>query len=196
MERTESRYFSTAVKMDQALLALLEEKPFDYITVSELCKKAGVNRSTFYLHYENTCDLLAETSRYLIDGFLSYFPADYTALRQRFANCGEEKLIFLSEEYLHPYLTYVRDNARVFSTALAHTQSFGFDRVFQRMQQSVFDPILQRFRYPAQTRCFVMRFYLSGINAVVGEWLAGGCRESIEDMTRIICLCVLGSADR
>ena len=34
-----------------------------YITVKEICEKAGVNRSTFYLHYENTTDLLQETTR-------------------------------------------------------------------------------------------------------------------------------------
>ena len=32
-----------------------------YITVKEVCKKAGVNRSTFYLHYESMDDLLRES---------------------------------------------------------------------------------------------------------------------------------------
>lgn len=36
--------------MDEALLLLLERKEFDSITVREICLKAGVNRSTFYLH--------------------------------------------------------------------------------------------------------------------------------------------------
>ena len=51
MNRAESKYFSTAVRMDEAFLALLEKKEFAYITVKEICEKAGVNRSTFYLHY-------------------------------------------------------------------------------------------------------------------------------------------------
>lgn len=38
--------------MDEALLALLEKKEFAYITIRELCAAAGVNRSTFYLHYQ------------------------------------------------------------------------------------------------------------------------------------------------
>ena len=65
MNKSESKYYNTAVKMDLALISLLKEKPFDYITVSEICSKAGVNRSTFYLHYENTRDLLKETIAYL-----------------------------------------------------------------------------------------------------------------------------------
>ena len=47
MNKSESKYFHTAVKFDRALLSLLERKSFDYITVSELCAEAGVNRSTF-----------------------------------------------------------------------------------------------------------------------------------------------------
>ena len=51
-----SKYFNTAVRMDQAFLELLEKKDMEYITVKELCKTAGVNRSTFYLHYETMSD--------------------------------------------------------------------------------------------------------------------------------------------
>ena len=60
MNKSESKYFHTAERMDEALLSLLLEKDFEYITVKDICARAGVNRSTFYLHYENTTDLLAE----------------------------------------------------------------------------------------------------------------------------------------
>ena len=47
MNRSESKYSATAVRMDEAFLALLEKKDFAYITVKEICETAGVNRSTF-----------------------------------------------------------------------------------------------------------------------------------------------------
>ena len=47
MNKSESKYFNTAIKFDKALLSLLEKKPFEYITISEICEKAEVNRSTF-----------------------------------------------------------------------------------------------------------------------------------------------------
>ena len=50
MNKAESKYFNTANLMDEALMRLLEHKDYEYITVKEVCKKAGVNRSTFYLH--------------------------------------------------------------------------------------------------------------------------------------------------
>ena len=58
--------------MDKALLELLDKKDFEYITIKEICDTAKVNRSTFYLHYENTVDLLKETTEYVIDTFQSY----------------------------------------------------------------------------------------------------------------------------
>lgn len=61
MNRAESKYFNTAAKMDEAFLGLLDEKEFQYITVKEICQRAGVHRSTFYLHYETVSDLLDES---------------------------------------------------------------------------------------------------------------------------------------
>ena len=58
MNRSESKYFATAAKMDEAFLTLLEKKDFAYITVKEICAAAGVNRSTFYLHYETVLSLI------------------------------------------------------------------------------------------------------------------------------------------
>lgn len=58
MNKSESKYYNTALLMDEALLLLLEKKEYEFITVKEICVKAGVNRSTFYLHYESIDDLL------------------------------------------------------------------------------------------------------------------------------------------
>ena len=60
MNKSESKYFNTALRMDEALIALLEKKDLEYITVKEICHQAGVNRSTFYLHYESIAELLDE----------------------------------------------------------------------------------------------------------------------------------------
>lgn len=73
MNKSESKYFNTAVRMDEALLELLEKKDFAYITVKEICEKAGVNRSTFYLHYETIGDLLAESIEYMHKNTFLFF---------------------------------------------------------------------------------------------------------------------------
>lgn len=76
MNKNESKYYNTALLMDEALLQLLEKKDFAFISIKEICHKAGVNRSTFYLHYENTNELLEETIELLNEKFVSSFPKE------------------------------------------------------------------------------------------------------------------------
>ena len=182
--------------MDKALISLLENKDFEYITVSEICKEAGVNRSTFYLHYENTNDLLSEVSKYLIQGFLSYFPGDVSNVSLRLKECSLEELNFITEEYLNPYLSYIKENRRVFLTVLSHGVNFNFEGIYQTMFEHIFNIILDRFHYPEGNRKYVMFFYLNGINAIVIEWLKNDCNKSIEQVSDIIKNCIFGLDDR
>ena len=192
MNKAESKYFNTAVKFDKALLSLLEQKPFEYITISEICTKAGVNRSTFYLHYENTSDLLKETTAYVLDNFTSYFCVDTESIATKFANCDLQDLKFINEKHLHPYLSFIKENQRVFSAVLSQPMTFDSKAIFKRLFDNIFKPILDRFHYPRDEQNYVMMFYLNGITAIITEWLKDGCQKSIEDISAIIQICIYG----
>lgn len=192
MNKSESKYFNTAVKMDRALISLLGQKPFEYITVSEICAAAGVNRSTFYLHYETIGDLLNETTRFLLDEFLSYFPVDLKSAAYNLQDCVPEELIFICDEYLTPYLSYIRDHKEVFSCALQHIKTLGFEDVYLRLYENIFNPILDRFHYPVADKKYVMMYYLNGISAIIQEWIKDGCQESIREISEIITICIFG----
>ena len=192
MNKSESKYFNTAKKMNLALISLLKKKPFEYITISEVCKTAGVNRSTFYLHYENICDLLGETTRYLLDGFLSYFSTDTKSISLNLKDADLDELNFITIKYLIPYLTYIKENKEIFATALLHIKSFDFDGVYERMFENIFNPILDRFHYPEDCRKYVMMYYLNGINAISLEWVKDGCEKSVEEISQIINMCIFG----
>lgn len=99
MNRSESRYFATAAKMDEALLALLGKKDFEYITVKEICQAAGVNRSTFYLHYETIGDLVGECVGYLNQRFLTYIGPEQRKLVDRLKDCPLDELYLMTPEY-------------------------------------------------------------------------------------------------
>lgn len=192
MNKSESKYFNTATKMDIALISLLKKKPLEYITVSEICETAGVNRSTFYLHYESISDLLDETTRYLLDNFLSYFSNESKLIAINLLECELSELNFICNRYLIPYLTYIKENKEVFLTALSHIKSFGFDMVYNRLFENIFNPILERFHYPKENRKYVMMYYLNGINAIINEWIKDECKKSILEISNIIKSCILG----
>ena len=180
MNKNESKYFNTAIKMDEALITLLEKKDFEYITIKEICDTAGVNRSTFYLHYENTSDLLKETTRYIIDKHLAYYEIDQKRISLQFETCKREELLFITDEYLVPYLTFIKDNQRLFKVSIKQFNSFNMNEVYGRMFEHIFNPILERFHVPEKERAYVMKFYLTGVFAIVMEWLDKNCSDNIE----------------
>jgi AcrR family transcriptional regulator len=57
-EKTDARVRRTRDALGDALIALMQEKPFDTITVQDVLDRAHVSRSTFYAHYSDKDDLL------------------------------------------------------------------------------------------------------------------------------------------
>lgn len=194
MNRSESKYFQTAAKMDEALLSLLEKKDLAYITVKEICAAAGVNRSTFYLHYETIGDLLDEAVEYIQRDFESRFPAHRFPAADLSA-APAEQLMLLGDEYLAPYLEFVRRRQNLYLAAIDRPHILDAQNTYSHLFRTVFDPILDRFGIPAEDRGFYMDFYLSGVAALVKRWLASGCKKSVEEMTRLIRACALAGRD-
>lgn len=192
LNKSESKYFNTAIRFDKALLSLLEKKSFEYITIREICEEAGVNRSTFYLHYENTSDLLKETTAYVLDNFASYFSVDAERITAKIADGSLQDLKFINEKYLHPYLSFIKENQQVFSAVLSQPTAFDAKIIFEKLFDNIFKPILDRFYYPRDDQNYVMMFYLNGITAIITEWLKDGCQKSIEDIVAIIHVCIYG----
>ena len=192
MNKNESKYFNTARKMDEALIALLEKKDFAYITVKEICNVAGVNRSTFYLHYENTSDLLKETTHYIIDKHLAYYSVESANLALCCNDCKLNELIFITSEYLSPYLTFIKENQKLYKIAIKQFDSMKFSKVYENMFAHIFSPILARFNIPEIERPYIMKFYLTGIFAIVMEWLDKDCSDDMQKIIKIITDCVLG----
>lgn len=190
MNKSESKYFNTAIRMDKAFLQLLEKKDFEYISIKEICEKAGVNRSTFYLHYENTSDLLLESIRYMHEQFLSYFQSMDAGIITRLKSCPIEELMLVEPKYLMPYLTYIKENKKLFKTAISKSVSMNLEETYQRMFRHVFNPIMERFDFPVFERNYVIAFYINGIIAIIMEWVKNDCGDTIEQITDIIIKCV------
>jgi len=57
-KKTDARVRRTRDALGDALIALMQEKPFDTIKVQDVLDRAHVSRSTFYSHYSDKDDLL------------------------------------------------------------------------------------------------------------------------------------------
>ena len=190
MTRSESKYYATAARMDEAFLKLLEEKDFAYITVKEICEKAGVNRSTFYLHYETVSDLLAESARYIIGKLIANMPQDTAEFFEKLQTRPLEELHLITPEYLTPYLNFVKEHSRIFRTAVEHSSVLGMDDVYLALNHHVFTPILDRFHVPPSERKYIMPFYIHGLIGIINEWLKEDCKDSVEHIISVMQICI------
>lgn len=176
--------------MDRAFLELLEKKDFAYITVKEICQVAGVNRSTFYLHYETVADLLAESSQYIIRQFTESMPQDTADFLEKLPTRPLDELYLITPEYLAPYLNYIREHKRIFRTTIEQASALQMTEAYNALNRHVFVPILERFNVPSDDHKYIMSFYISGLMAVINEWLRDDCREPVEHIISVMQLCI------
>lgn len=189
MNKSESKYFNTACLMDEALLLLLTKKEFKYVTVKELCAKAGVNRSTFYLHYENMADLLNESLEYKFRELQNKYGS---LSRLNVTEKTDGELLLFLPDYSIPYLEFLKEHKEVFMAALEQKEVFNVEQTFNRLYSKLFSPILERYGVPDAEKRYVLKFYVSGVHAIAIEWLSGGCKEEIPFIADLIVRCVGG----
>ncbi len=190
MNKNESKYFNTALLMDEALIYLLEKKDIEFITVKEICEKAGVNRSTFYLHYESVDDLLEETMQYIIRKFVKYFDGNTNEFINKIKDLPLESLNLIQEKYLIPYLNFIKENKKIFKASFSNPKGMQCFEKYSSLEKYIFVPILDRFKIPDSEKKYCISFYFKGISAIIEEWVKGDCQDSIEDMNKIIIKCV------
>lgn len=185
MKKNEGKYFYTAELMDQALLSLLEKKDLEFITITEITKKAGVNRSTFYLHYDNIYELLEETIENLNKKFIGSFdvktPLQITSKKDAF---------LLTDEQLIPYLNFVRKNKRVLKLINQKPQLFHARKTYQQMYDKIFYPAISQFITQENERIYNLEFFTGGVSAIIHKWLDLDCVTEIEKLVEIIKKCV------
>lgn len=186
MNKQESKYFNTARRMDDALISILQRKDFEYITVREICVEAGVNRSTFYLHYDNTVDLLTEATAYINEEFQKSFAIKSFKVEER----SIDELYLITDDWLVPYLNFIKDNRRIFSVIHKRTSLFNVDKTYNFFFSKVFSPILKKFGVDEDKHEYIMTYYRHGLIAIILKWIDGDCNDSVEKIVEILKECI------
>lgn len=147
-----------------SLIALMEHKPYDSITVTELCKKAGVSRTAFYGNFTAKDELLERIVREINEQLVykagSPFGADtdlswYVTLFELVKERAEIMRLIFGSGFRHKYTLLLND------IVLRHAGSSA-ENIYKRI------------------------IWSGGIENAIACWLDGGMRESIEEMA---CYC-------
>lgn len=169
----------TKLIMKEAYLKILSNKQSSNITVKEICENAQINRSTFYLHYNEPNDILKELENETIKMVSDYL--------QSIGKLKEADLNL--KEYIVSFLRYVQKNDEVFRTFLIenndpHFKRKLFDLALSFMINDFSIPL------PSEHKVLIYHFIVSGCIDVLCEWISSNYKTSeyvIADLLNKLC---------
>ena len=114
--KNNSRYKMSSEKIETAFLALILNKNYDDITISQVCKQANINRSTFYAHYDDINDLIIKIESRFAKGMASIFNFGERRTHEAFVemfNFVKENKYFYKAFLNIPYVTLAEKNIKI-----------------------------------------------------------------------------------
>lgn len=147
-------------KIEKAFVNMLQRKEINQISVTDICKETGLNRSTFYANFIDIYDLADKLREKLETDFDAHF-------KDRTDNDATKMFRHIYENQLF-YKTYFK---------------LGYD---EKHQAYVFDSVRAESDFNGKHIKYHIEFFRNGINAIIKMWLAGGCVETPEEMAEII----------
>lgn len=168
------KVINTKRKLSKSLISLLTSKSITEIDVSELCEKAGINRTTFYKHYASLYHLLDE----LIVQFFKRIETLFLSL-----SSGENTTSKVA--YL---LKYLKQN-REFVTIIMNNNSFS--SISERLIQLNFICNLINSNIQYRKNAYVSEdyygdFIISGWIAAIRRWVNENCDLDVNTLARLL----------
>ena len=168
-----------------ALIALIEERGLDAITVNDLCERADLNRGTFYNHFHDKENLLTALENEVL--------AEVALLQARMQSVTlGDMLAFRVAGRPVPVLVDLFEYLRGESDFLRAVLGCGGDvRFGPRLREAVCENLVQNILHekyrtnPTPFVCYYVAFYASAYLGIIARWVENGCPETPEEMARI-----------
>ena len=158
--------------MKEALIDLMDQKPLEKITVTDICKSADVNRSTFYAYYEDISALMLEIENEVLEHVTIY--AD------NFNDYSDKRMLEVFEEFFN----YVKDNAKVFRVLVIRHDNSNFNR---RMLDTVMEKYKMSLEHNGELPAKYTYIYsVRGVIGIMGEWIDSGFAISSKKLAKMV----------
>ena len=156
----------------EAMLTLLKTRAIQDITVRELCDMAGVNRTTFYNHYDGVYEVLGEIE----ENFLMQL-----ADQDGFAN-GQLDLA----QHIEQLCEKLQKNRDIALLLLTNNADPNFSAKLMKLQAcgNVWSETVNSYS-PAEYD-LLAQFVSGGAYAMVCHWLEGGCRQKPRQVAQLL----------
>ena len=157
----------------QAFFELLKEKDFEKITVTDIVKKADVNRSTFYAHYPDVLGVIEEIQEEIIE-------YTQTSMNEMDFKDGLNNPM----PHLKHIVKLVEENNELYR--LLMTSAIGMKQM-EKIKGILIDRTIETLKMPEEQISqkeleFTIRFFMSGIMALYTQWLNGEINCTLEEL--------------
>lgn len=164
------RYYSTEEKIQNALFSLLKFKTFGDIAIKEICYEAGINRSSFYAHFQDINDLMIKTEQNLSKNMAKIFDPNKIWDENVFVEMF--KFLLKNKDF---YKAYLSTNEQTFMEKNDFKSYIG-----------IVDKFNKNLDFNSQERIYHMAFFAGGLKALCKSWILNGCIQTPEQMAKIL----------
>lgn len=169
--------------IQMSFLKILENKPFEAITVGDITKFAKINRGTFYLHYKDKFDLLDQIEQQLFEDVGNHIDELQThySSTQTFEK-GQEQLaatLFSSIKMHAPLLKiFLSDRGRA-GFHLRFRDAFS-EKVRVNLEKN--ENLMANLKVPIE---YFLSFITSAFLGLIEQWVQNGLDKTPEEMTNL-----------
>lgn len=122
--------------------------------------------------------------------FLACFTQSEADFADKIRSKKLEDLVLITQDYLIPYLQFIRENKRVYRASFRNPNEMQANVRYKSLKKYIIEPILKKFEVPEIRWQYYIAYYIEGIAAIIKEWLNNDCRDSAETIANIIEECV------
>lgn len=152
-------------KIERAFVHFLQTKEINEISVTDICKEAKLNRSTFYANYLDVYDLAEKIVKKIENDVFMLYQEE----RETKNNTNDFLKLF----------RHIKENQIFYKTYFKLNR----DKHFIIQQ---YDTNLSKLMYEDKFIDYHIEFFMAGLNAIIKKWLNNDCKESPEEIDHIL----------
>jgi AcrR family transcriptional regulator len=178
MKKMDPRVIRTRNTFKEVFIALIKQKGYNSVTVSEVIESAGYNRATFYAHFKDKENLKKTLIHDELEGLEKAF-------RSPFKMTGYVNFKKMSVSSVKVF-SYIKEHANFFDLLIEYEKIPELDEALVHMiQQSFFNSIEFISSSDEQINDQQFQIYRAyGIFGIIKEWVKNNYAPSIEEMSQ------------
>ncbi len=169
-KKNNSRYKMSSKKIETAFLFLLTKYRYEEITINQICQQAQINRSTFYCHYSDINDLIVKIEN------------KFAKVTATIFNYGERQ----TNDAVVEMFTFIKENKYFYKAFL----NIPYATLAEKNTQiECLKNIGEKFNVEkgySKGLFYRACFFGAGIKEICRLWLENECKESPEEMAKLL----------